>query len=239
MQSTTSLIGIKTIRWIGILYLAVIICAGFSQGYVRGSIVDYSNPVTTANHVSDAMGLFRLGLVSDLVAFIMDAVISILLYQVFKPYGKTLAMVSSALRLIAHPAIGSLNLLNHYMALEVLGGESFLLSFDRDQLEVLSWMFLEAHRYGYLIAGAFFGVHCVLLGIQIYRSDVFPRFFGGLLLGSGAGYLLETFGNFGFPGHEPMLALIVGVCAALGEVGLTLYILIKGSTKRYKSLLGF
>jgi len=68
----------------------------------------------------------------------------------------------------------------------------------------------------------------LLLGVQIYRSNIVPHLFGGLMLGAAAGYLLESFGNFTIPGNEVWLALLVGITAALGEVGLTFYIMIKG-----------
>ena len=110
----------------------------------------------------------------------------------------------------------------------MLGGAEFLAPFDTAQLEGLSMLFMEAHKYGYLIAGGFFGLHCLLLGISIYRSDSIPHVFGGFLLGSAAGYLLETFGNFSLPGYETYTALIVGIAAAIGEVSFTMYLLIKG-----------
>lgn len=218
----------STYRLTGILYLFVIIFAGFSQGYVRGTLIIPGDAVTTATNILQQESLFRLGLSLDLVAFILDAIISVLLYQLFKTFGKTLALVSSALRLIAHPAIGSLNLLNHYLAYQVLGGADFLSVFDADQLQSLSLLFMEAHRYGYLIAGGFFGLHCLLLGLLIYKSNTIPNLFGGFLMGSAAGYLIETFGNFNVPGYEEYTALIVGVAAAIGEVSLTLYLLIVG-----------
>lgn len=223
------------LRLTGFMYLLVIICAGFSQGYVRGTLVVTDDAAATAANILSNEGLFRFGLVTDLIAFLLDAVISVMLYQIFKPYNKTLAMISSAFRLLAHPAIASLNLLNHYMALEVLGGEAFLGVFTSDQLQSISLLFMEAHHYGYLIAGAFFGIHCFLLGILIYQSDMFPDLFGGLLIGSAAGYLMETFGNFNFPGNEAWLVLLVGITAALGEVSLTFYMLFKGLTKSKKS----
>jgi hypothetical protein len=129
--------------------------------------------------------------------------------------------------LIAHPAIGSLNLLNHYMAYHVLQGGYFAEAFDSNQLEALSLLFMDAHNYGYLIAGGFFGLHLLLLGVQIYKSPAIPNIFGGFLLGSSLGYLLETFGNFSAPGYEMYTALIVGIAAAIGEVSFTLYLLLK------------
>ena len=237
MTDFRNLTSVKTIRFTGFLYLLVIICAGFSQGYARGTLFVPGDVITTADNILSNKGLFQLGLTTDLIAFLLDAVISVLLYQIFKPFNKNLAMISSAFRLIAHPAIGSLNLLNHYMALKVLDQDSLLSSFTTAQVNEISALFLEAHHYGYLIAGGFFGIHCLLFGILIYKSNVFPKLFGGLLLGASAGYLVETFGNFNFPGYEGYTALIVGVAAAIGEVSLTIYMLVMGTTNNYKNKL--
>ena len=216
-------------RLLGLIYVLVILLAGFSQGYVREVIFIPGDPATSASNILENEGLFRIGLIADLLAFLLDAVISVMLYLLFKPYGKMLALVSSSLRLLAHPAIGTLNLLNHYLALHVLKTETLSNSFDPSQLESLSHLFLETHHYGYLIAGAFFGVHCVLLGLQLIRSGIFPKILGALMVLAGLGYLIETFGDFAFPGNESLFAWIVGISAALGEVTLDLYLLIKGS----------
>lgn len=233
MKSTTTFMNVRSVRITGLLYLLVIICAGFSQGYVRASLIVPGEAAITATNIMQNELLYRWGLTADMIAFILDAVISILLYQMLKPYGKTLAMVSSAMRLLAHPAIGMLNLLNHYMALHVLGGIDFLSGLGVDQIESLSLLFTDAHRNGYLIAGSFFGVHCILLGWLIVISDMIPRFFGVMMIVAGISYLMETFGDFLFPGNEAWLALLVGFAAALGEVGLTLYMLIKGARRSY------
>lgn len=215
-------------RLTGLLYLIVIICAGFSQGYVRATLVVPGDAARTALHILEQGGLFRLGLATDLIAFTADAVIAVLFYQILKPVNKTLAMVAAALRLLAHPAIASLNLLNHYMAQRVLESRDWALSHSPEQLYDLSLLFMDAHRAGYLIAGALFGLHCLLLGVLIYRSAFIPKAFGLLIGLAGMTYLLETFGVFLFPGHEAWLALLVGVSAALGEVSLTGYLLARG-----------
>lgn len=236
MKHNNTLVNLKQIRLTGLFYLLVIICAGFSQGYVRGTIIVPGDATVTAENILQNKALFQLGLTTDFIAFLLDVVISVLLYQIFKPFHKGLALLSSSFRLIAHPAIGSINLLNHYMAMRVLDTHQLTVSFSIEQLQQMSSMFVEAHHYGYLIAGGFFGIHCILFGILIYKSNVFPKFFGGLLLGSGAGYLIETFGNFNFPGYEFYTGLIVGIAAALGEVGITIYMLSKAATTSYKRL---
>lgn len=228
---------VKQIRLIGLLYLLVIILAGFSQGYIRGSIFVTGDSVETASRILENHSLFRMGIVTDLLAFMIDAIISVLLYQLFKPINKSLTMVMASLRLIAHPAIASMNLINHYLAYKVLNANAIMSTFNPEQLESLSALFLDAHSYGYLIAGAFFGIHCLLLGILIYKSNIFPKIFGGFMIGAAAGYLLETFGNFSIPGYEESTALIVGISAVLGEVSLTFYMLIQGAKKTYKTQL--
>ncbi len=214
-------------RITGFLYLLIIVCAGFSQGYVRESLVVFGDASLTADNILSNAGLFRLGLVADLIAFLLDAVVAILFYQLMKPVHKTLAMVASAFRLLAHPAIASINLLNHAMAHEVLKSD-LLVGFSPEQVSSIALAFMEAHRIGYLIAGAFFGIHCLLLGILIYRSGTIPGVFGFLMIGAALGYVMESFGDFLYPGHEVLLAWVVGLSAAVGEVGLTLYLIIKG-----------
>ena len=214
-------------RTIGVLYVLVIVLAGFSQGFVRASLIVADDAVSTAANITANSGLFKLGLITDLSAFIIDAIISVLLYQLFRPYGKTMAMLSAALRLIAHPAIASLNLLNHYLAHYILIADAPQL-IELLQAQNLSLMFMEAHRIGYLIAGAFFGVHCFLLGLLILRSGIVPKLIGALIILASGGYLLESFGDLLYPGNELLLANVVGFSAAAGEVSLALYWLIKG-----------
>ncbi|WP_092173803.1 DUF4386 domain-containing protein [Cyclobacterium xiamenense] len=214
-------------RQTGLMYLLVIVLAGFSQGYIRGGLIVSDDAVATSLNISGEEGLFRLGLVFDLLAFLLDAIISIWLFKLFQAYGQTLALTAMVLRLLAHPAIGSLNLLNHYLALQTALAPDFLAGFDGPQLQSMSLLFMEAHRIGYLIAGVFFGLHCLLLGLLLYRSSL-PGWLGLLMMLAGIGYEMESLGNFLAPGNEIWLAALVGVMAILGEVTLTGYLLKKG-----------
>lgn len=223
MRSPTSIARIT-----GALYLVVIVCAGFAEGVVRTGLIVGGDPAATAANILASETLFRAGLAADVIAFMCDAAISVLLYLLLRPVGRRVAMLAAAFRLIAHPAIGSINLLNHIGALMVLTGGDTLAAFDPAELQALAYTLLEAHGMGYLIAGAFFGVHCLLLGFLIYRSGFLPRLLGTLMALAGTGYLIETFGNFMVPGHEAALALVVAIPAGIGEISLALWLLIKG-----------
>lgn len=210
----------------------IIILAGFSQGFVRSGLIVPGDAAATAENIAASEGLFRLGFVTDLVAFMMDAAVAILLYILLKPVNKTLSLVAASFRLLAHPAIASLNLLNHFAAIQLLNGSAIMGVFEADQMNSLVMLFLDLHRYGYLIGGAFFGLHLLLLGYLLYRSDLFPGILGILIALASLGYLLESFGDFLFPGNEQVLGWIVGVAAAMGEISLTLWLLIRGVRHR-------
>ena len=218
-------------RTAGILYLIIIICAGFSEGYVRSSLIVPGDAAATAGNIMASEWLFRVGFVSDLIAFICDLAVAILFYVLLKPVSKTLSLIAAALRLLAHPAIASINLLNHFSVLFLLSGADYLTAFETDQLHALVLLLLSAHKYGYLIGGAFFGVHCFILGYLFVKSDLFPKTLGIMLAIAAAGYLTESFGNFLFPEYEDIFIWIVAVPAVIAELSLCLWLLVKGVKK--------
>jgi hypothetical protein len=136
--------------------------------------------------------------------------------------------VAAALRLVAHPAIASLNMLNQFMALQVLSGPAYLSAFETEQLHALALLLLTAHGYGYLIGGVFFGLHLLVLGYLLYRSELFPAILGGLIVVAGIGYLTESFTFFLVPTYEPVASIIVVVTAVVGEMALALYLIVRG-----------
>ncbi|NGP77387.1 DUF4386 domain-containing protein [Balneolaceae bacterium YR4-1] len=219
---------VRYARVAGLLYLVIIVCAGFSEGFVRSTLVVSGDATATARNIMQSEGLFRLGLASDLIAFMCDAVVAILLYRLLKPVSKTLSLVAASLRLIAHPAIGSLNLLNHYAALKMAGGTGALSVFEPEQMDAWALLFMDFHSMGYLIAGAFFGLHCLLLGYLLYKSNLLPGFLGILLAIASVGYLTESFGMLLVPAYEDIYLLMVAISAGIAELTLCLWLLIKG-----------
>lgn len=210
-------------RIAGVFYLFIFICAGFAEGYVRTGVLVPGDASATTQNILASERLFRLGLASDLLAFVFDAIVAVLLYVILKPVSKTLSLMAASFRLIAHPAIGSLNMLNHYAALAVLNG-----TLGINQTESFSLLFMNLHSTGYLIAGVFFGVHLLILGYLVIKSELFPKLLGWLLGIAAFGYLIESFGSFLSPDHTNIYTMIVTVTAVLGEISFTLWLLVKG-----------
>ena len=215
-------------RLTGVFYLLIIILAGFSTGYVRSSLIVPGDSATTVSNIMESLFLFRLGFAFDLTAFALDLAVSVLLYVLLRPVDKTLALVSAAFRAIAHPAIATVNLLNHYAAIHLVDSSSIARAFSPEQLNELVAFFLNLHWTGYLVAGVPFGVHMILLGILVVKADYFPSILGIVLAIAGGGYLVESFGDFMWPGHEGILIWFVAVPAGIGELAIALWLLIKG-----------
>lgn len=217
----------KTARTAGLLYLIIIITAGFAEGAVRTELLVPGDAGATASNIRGAETLFRLGFASDLLAFLADTAVSILLYLLLRPVSRSVSLIAASFRLLAHPAIGAVNLLNHFAPVLLLNGV-YSEALGEPQVEALSLFFLEAHGMGYLIAGAFFGAHCLLLGWLLFKSPLFPRIIGIFMAVAAAGYLIESFGTPLAPQYEAVYGWIVLVPAVLAELSLCLWLLIKG-----------
>lgn len=216
-------------RVTGVLYLLVIFCAGFAQGVARESVFIAGDAIATANNILSNSALFRWGLVTDLIAFSTDIAISVLLYMLLKSVNKPLALIMACFRLIAHPGVATVNLLNHAAALKVMESNGLASQFSQVQLSELSLFFMEAHHLGYILAGVAFGIHCFLLGYLLMKSNHFPTILGVLMMGASFGYLIESFGFILIPEYKVIFGWIVGVTAALGEVTLAIWLLVKGT----------
>jgi len=221
----------KIARTAGVLYLVIIVCAGFSEGVVRSSLFIPENPALTVQNIKESEWLFRIGFVADLVAFMSDLAVSVLLYVLLKPVNSTIALMAMFFRLLAHPAIATVNLLNYFAVLLVAGGTGYMAAFSPKQLQSLSFLFIDLHHTGYLIGGALFGLHCLLLAYLLYRSDLFPRFLGFFIGIAAFGYLVESIGMFLAPGYSEIYQWIVAIPAVIAEVSLCLWLLIKGGRK--------
>jgi hypothetical protein len=89
-------------------------------------------------------------------------------------------------------------------------------------------MFLNAQHDGCALGMVFFGLHLGTLGYLVYRSGFLPRMLGILMVISALGYLADSFTKFLVPQSAETLAVLVVVTALIGELPLTLWLLIRG-----------
>ena len=214
-------------RTAGVLYLVIFVCGLFSELLVRGSLIDPTSPGATAQNIAAAEGLFRLGFAGDLVMVLSDVALAVLLYVLLRPVSRTLALVAAAFRLL-QAAVLAVNLLGHFGAVLILDGNGPAAGLPGDQRDILVSLSLEVHRYGYLIALVFFGVHLVILGYLLVRASYLPSWLGYLLGLAALGYLADSFGYFLLPGYDGAASAVLLAPAVVAEFATILWLLIKG-----------
>lgn len=203
----------------------VIVMAFFAEMVVRSSLVVNHDAVATARNIMSSQTLYRLGGAADLVNLLCDVALSIVLYGLFKPFDRAVALAAAAFRLVADACLICATFF-HFAPLYFLSGQPFLQSFSTDQLQAMAFETIKMHSLAYNICLVFFGVHCLLLGYLIACSVLVPRLIGLLFIATGARYLINSFGHLVFPDVDlPFFLLLTGL---LSESSLILWLLIRG-----------
>ena len=214
-----------TAKIAAILTLLIVVLAPFSMLYIPNTLIVPGDAAATASNIMTSQGLFRAGMVSDSIVFLIEIILTVLLYTLVKPVNKTLSLVAAFSRL-AMTVIQGINLLNHFIVLLLLGGTGYLVVFSPDQLQALVLLFLNAHESVVLIWGLFFGLHLLVFGYLVYRSGYFPKFLGILLFIVALTYLFQDFGNMLFPQFKALFTAVDSL--AFLEIAFPLWLLIKG-----------
>jgi hypothetical protein len=136
-------------------------------------------------------------------------------------------MLAAAFRITQTAVIG-LNLLNMFLAVRIIDDADYLDTFGNNQSDALALLYLDAHKYGYLLGLAFFGVSTLIVGYLALSSRQMLRPLGVLLMLAGAGYLIDTFSFFLISGYDGSASPIVLAPALIAEVWFALWLLSKG-----------
>ncbi|WPO33318.1 DUF4386 domain-containing protein [Flammeovirgaceae bacterium SG7u.111] len=219
----------KYARFAGLLYILIAIFSGFSMGYLPTILIAKGDAAATVQNFNRHWELFQLGLAADILVCIIEIVLSVILYQLFKEVNRAISMMAMFYRQ-AMAIIMGINLINYLMPVTLMNGQDYLSAFEPNQLESLALFFLEAHQIVVLIWGIFFGFHLVLLGYLVFRSGLFASWLGALLMAGGFGYVVESSKEFLFPQVElfSWLAIALLGCAVISELTFAILLLVKG-----------
>lgn len=214
-------------RIAGFCYLIVIATGLFSEVFVRQALKVSNDALATAQNIQTHEILYRLGFVADLINFIVGLPSVLIIYYLFKRVNKLLLQIALAF-VIIQTAIIALNLLNQISPLLVLSKETYLNTFQPNQLATLSLLYLNIQIQGYAIGLVFFGFYCLLVGYVIFKSQMVPKFLGILYSISGLGYLINSFTMFLSKGFINVVFTYVAIPIFIGELSFCLWLIIKG-----------
>ena len=222
-------------RIAGVLYLFVGIFGGFAEGYVEPKMYVAGDAFATAGNVVANAALVRLSVVSDLLDQTFFVFLALTLYVLLRHVHQSMARAMLVLVALA-AGITCLNTVFLFEALRIATGAVDFSALGVAGSNAMVLLLLDAQHYGILVAQIFFGLWLVPLGYLAYRSGMFPRVLGILLIAGGVCYLLDLLAAFLVPDFglgQQMHAFIVVPTTAIAEISMVIYLLIVG-VKRVK-----
>ena len=129
---------------------------------------------------------------------------------------------------IIQTAIIAVNLLNQITPLLLLSNDTYLNTFQQNQLATLALLSLNIQAQGYGIGLVFFGFYCILIGYVIFKTNAIPKIIGLAYAIAGICYLINNFTMFLSKGFVNPLFIYLAIPIFLGELSLCLWLLIKG-----------
>jgi hypothetical protein len=201
-------------RMAGVIAL-ITTTAGFAA-IVIGNLVVNDNAATTAHNILANEPLYRLAVVGDVVS-VLYIVYTLLLYYLFRPVNRSLALLAALFSLVGI-AVGMLIPLFDLAALVVLKNAQSLRALNMEQLQALALLFLKLRAQANTISLVLFGTYNIMTGYLIVRSTFLPRILGVLLALAGFCYQINNFANFlapDFAAHLLPWILIPGAAELL------------------------
>jgi hypothetical protein len=208
------------------MYLVMSIAAVVAFSNVPTWSIVGGDALAIANKIAASPMLYRIGVLSDLVAQVLFVFLVLALFELFRGVDTKLAALMVALVLVQVP-MAFANMLLGIAPLVLLSGDDYLRVFDKGQLEAMALGFLNLRGYGIKASMAFWGLWLVPLGLLVFRSGFIPRILGVLLIVGCFGYLATGATSLLFPAYAHAVNALTGL--AVGEIVIVFWLVIKGA----------
>jgi len=214
-------------RIAGLLYLAVGILGAFAFAAVYSTMYVAGDAAATASKLVANAGLVKIGVAADLIQVVFWVFLALTLYVLLRHVSGYAARAMVVLVAIG-ASISFLNILFEFQGMRVATDPAYSATVGAAGATAMALLMLELQHYGYAIAGIFFGLWLVPLGYLAFKSAMFPKVLGIVLVVGGVGYLFDTLAAFVAPDLTPIIHPIAALLGIVAEVSLLVYLLVKG-----------
>ncbi len=216
----------KTARLAGLLYLLMVITGVYIIMYVPSKIIVWEDADTTAKNILSNEFLFRTGIIGDIISNTIFLFLVLVLYKLFKQVNEHRAILMVAFVIVQIPVLFIMEAFN-ITSLMLFKGE-ILKTFEPAQRQDLAMLFFKINDYGGLILEMFWWLWLLPFGQLVCKSKFIPRIFGILLISAGIAYMIDSFISLLFPSYHAFVNQPTLLLVAIGEISITLWLLIKG-----------
>lgn len=132
---------------------------------------------------------------------IADVVVAWALYVFLQRTSRQLSLFAAWFRLV-YVAIAAAALLNLLLAVKLVDDTGYTTALEKGQRDAQVMLSLDAYLYGWRIGLVSLGVHLLLLGFVMVKSDYAPRLLGMLVALAGLGYVVMMLAGVLLPNFE-------------------------------------
>jgi hypothetical protein len=214
-------------RIAGGLYLVVAIFAAFAHNVANSTLYVPGDAAATAQRVIANAGLLRAGVIANLVQATAWIFVAMAFCLLLKHVNKNQARAMESFVAVG-ATIVFLSEVFPIAALLVATGQTYVTAFGTAGSNSLVLLLLDLHHYGIVNASIFYGLWLIPLGLLVFKSGMFPKVLGILLVVGGASYLVGVLAVYLSPASgEAIKTMLINV-PTVAEVWLLGYLLAIG-----------
>ncbi|NAY93474.1 DUF4386 family protein [Muricauda sp. JGD-17] len=224
----------KTARLAGLYYLFNVVLSVLYMEYIPSLIPVWNNPESTLENLINHETLFRVGILLGIAVHISFILLPITLHKLLGHINKHFALMMVVFALISVPISFTL-LIDQYELLGIFKdyGTMDLIGQREAGLEVLT--FYETLYDGFLLCQTYWGLWLFPFGYLVFKSGFLPKFLGIALMLGCITYMIDIIGSTLFANyHEHVDTMTLIIPAAIGEIGICLWLLIIGTKDNIK-----
>lgn len=215
----------------GIALLLMGIMAGFSFGYVHGTLIVDNDASTTVSNLKSSGFLFRAGILGWLIILLLDVIAAWALYFFLEKIDHSLSLLTAWLRM-TYAAILGAGLIHFVSILNLIGGNVKLNPEMTGQHVMLHLHSFEgAWSMGLII----FGFHLLGLGYLAIKSTDVPRIFGILLVIAAFSYLFihcSKLLHIDFWHSLDTIEMVLSVPMTISELAFAIWLIARGGKSK-------
>jgi len=219
----------KTARQAGVLYFIWVLTAFYSLMYVSSRTIVPGDAAATAEKMLANELLFRSGIINNILSSVIWIFIAWTLYKLFKHVNDSQAKLLVWLVIIQVTFLFFSEAFNMASLMSFKG--EILKNYDLVQRQDIGLLFLKINGYGTAVLETFWGLWLFPFGYLVYKSGFIPKILGILLILNGIAYIIHSFTTILFPEYQDIVRQVSIPFWTLGEISITLWLLIKGIRK--------
>lgn len=206
----------------GCSMLLMAVVAGWAYGYLLSSLYNPQDAEATFANIQGQSSFIRWFVCAFMFILLLDIIVAWSLYVFFEKRARNAALLMCMLRLVYAPLLG----IALYSLLKIMDAHDIMKAGEEGVMLSIQH-FMDRWSLGLIV----FGYHLLVLGYVMIQSKMIPRVLGFFTVLAGVCYVTTSSLSVLIPNYneyKETVDTILSLPMALGELGLAVWLVIKG-----------